>query len=98
MSNIKDRIESCNTEITRRKYAAEENVKKIKTIKDIYSSVIPKLNGSARDIVSSTFPEFLDEEYVNSLDTMSYDEQMIFKNKIDNLINVLLDHVEEFLR
>ena len=40
----------------------------------------------------------LDEEYVNSLDTMSYDEQMDFKLRLDSLIDVLLNHVEEFLK
>ena len=98
MVDVKKRIEECTNQINRRKYAMEQNLKKIKSIKELYVSVIPKLNDSSKEIINGVFPEFLDEEYVNSLDTMSYDEQMEFILKLDSLIDVLLNDVEEFLK
>ena len=94
---MNNRINILEDEINRSKFAQENNVKILEKVSENLIKFTKSCSETTKAYVERMFPELLDDNYVNSLKDLSYEELMQVKDKLLTLENSLLDVAEEIL-
>ena len=94
---MNNRIKILEDQINRSKFAQENNVKILEKVSENLIKFIKSCSETTKAYVERMFPELLDDNYVNSLKDLSYEELMQVKDKLLTLENSLLDVAEEIL-
>lgn len=94
---MNNRIKILEDQINRSKFAQENNVKILEKVSENLIKFTKSCSETTKAYVERMFPELLDDNYVNSLKDLSYEELMQAKDKLLTLENSLLDVAEEIL-
>ena len=94
---MNNRIKILEDQINRSKFAQENNVKILEKVSENLIKFTKSCSETTKAYVERIFPELLDDNYVNSLKDLSYEELMQVKDKLLTLENSLLDVAEEIL-
>lgn len=94
---MNNRIKILEDQINRSKFAQENNVKILEKVSENLIKFTKSCSETTKAYVERMFPELLDDNYVNSLKDLSYEELMQVKDKLLTLENSLLDVAEEIL-
>lgn len=95
MSDISERIKNANDKINRTLFAQEQNAKIIQSVKDSLLRI--ELNETSKKIINIKFPELIDTDYINTLQELSYEELIQFRDKLKSCIEYMMSMVEESL-